>query len=197
MIQKIGIICQDANSRGFLEGLKTRLGCSAELIPVPIAVGKSVYMTKRQSKIAWAYLRKQGVDLIIRFTDADDARRQDVQRGELKTFPDAAQSIFVCGVAVRNTEHWLNLDPQYLAEKLGLSSVQRTDRNSDPTGLIKSALSKIRRPEEKSSDVVARLIQEAPSDVFKIWLRNKSLQEFYSDCRQAALRAECDVPNEL
>lgn len=80
MIRRVGIICQDANSRGFLMGLQQRLGCPAELEEPTIAVGRSSTMTRRQAKLAWLDFQHKGVDLIIRFTDADVARWQDVRR---------------------------------------------------------------------------------------------------------------------
>lgn len=196
MIEKIGVICQDANSYGLLEGLKARLGCGAELIPAPMNAGKSVYMNKRQVKNAFAHFRKKGVDLIVRFTDADNHRWQDVRRGEQETFEGVTGGTLVCGVAVRNTEHWLNLMQGYLAEKLDIS-LHDLSGNENPTGLIKNALKRVRRPDQNASDVVADLVKEAPTSAFQAMLKHKSFRSFYSDCRAEARKADCEVSNEL
>ncbi|MBN2560111.1 MAG: hypothetical protein JXQ75_04200 [Phycisphaerae bacterium] len=196
MIDRIGVICQDANSLGFLQGLKARLKCEAELIKAPATVGKSTYMTKRQAKNAWAFFREKGVDRIIRFTDADDDRWQSVRREEPKSFDVAARSILVCGVAVRNTEHWLNLMQDHLAKVLRLS-VAQLRATKDPTDLIKAALKRIRRPDQNASDVVAGIVERAPPRVFQSLLKYQSFRTFYNDCRAEALKADCEVPNEL
>jgi hypothetical protein len=196
MIQRIGVICQDRNSFGFLMGLRARLQCEAEIIDSPTIVGKSQYLTKRQAKNAVAHFRKKSVDLIVRLTDADDDRWQDVRRGELKVLEDAAGEAAVCGVAVRNTELWLNLMRDYLAEKLGISPAE-VSTSDDPTGRIKHAISKARRDGENTSEVVARVVGEAPSLAFRKMLEHDSFRTFYNDCRARAIQADCPVPNEL
>jgi len=197
LIEKIGVICQDANSLGFLKGLKARLKCQAELIPAPAVVGKSTTMTRRQAKNAWAFFKKNGVDLIIRFTDADNSRWQDVQRSELEIFPEPAKSILVCGVAVRNTEHWLGLMQSYLAETINLPKAQLRTATTDPTNQIKARLRKMREFDQDASDVVALIVENAPTEAFQLMLQHNSFQKFYGDCRAEAKKSDCDVPNEL
>ena len=100
MIERIGAIVQDANSLGLLRGLQARLNCQAEIVEGPRAIGKSSTMKSKQGRIAWAEFQKKTVDLIVRFTDADKGRWQDVRRHELESvFPKDARSILVCGVA--------------------------------------------------------------------------------------------------
>src|SRR5437868_1574405 len=120
MIRRIGVILQDANSLGFLRGLQGRLGCHAALIQPTVAVGRSTTMTRRQALLAWTQFKHAGVELIVRFTDSDIHRWQDVRRNELQMFPTDAQSLLICGVANSNTEQWLALDAPYLAHRLGL-----------------------------------------------------------------------------
>lgn len=198
MIHRIGVICQDRNSFGFLLGLRRRLGCQAELIePETIALGKSKTMTRTQAKIAARDFSKKGVDLIIRFTDADQARWQDVRRHEESVFPDDVRSIVVCGVAVDNVEQWLALDRSYVGEALAIPDVMSI-RSDALTGAIKNAIVRNRQADEPVTDVAARIVMDAPASVFRAWLRsNDSLRHFYQDCRQAARQAECNVPNEL
>src|SRR5260370_11933836 len=122
MIERIGVVCQDRNSFGFLQALKRRLNCAAELIePTTGFLGKSTTMTRKQATLAAKDLfDKRRVDLIVRFTDADRNRWQDIRRQEQGVFPDQFASMIVCGVAVENTEQWLALDRGYIGLALGI-----------------------------------------------------------------------------
>lgn len=196
MITKIGVIYEDRISRGFLYGLRDRLRCDAEFVDPPGGVPRAPRLPRKGVKRAWRYFQKQGVELVVRFTDADRDRWQDVRRHELDVVPDQASSVWICGVAVNNPEEWMCQDIPYLAETLGLTqeelqdSVHRTDR-------IKRALARMRRAKEGQSDVVARIVRDAPPEVFRRWLKDDALRAFYSDCRAAAKRADCETPNEL
>lgn len=112
MIQHIGVIYQDMISLGFLEGLKERLGCSATVIPPPGNLGDDQIIPLKKKRLVSAYFRRNGVDLIIRFTDADQKRWQDVQREEGRGFLSDFEQRVVCGVANRSPEDWLALDPK-------------------------------------------------------------------------------------
>ncbi|MCK4660205.1 MAG: hypothetical protein KAV82_11845 [Phycisphaerae bacterium] len=197
MIRKIGVIYQDRNSFGFLLGIRDRLECEAELVAPPGPVGVQRRLTRKNAKKAWAFFKKQGVDLVVRFTDADGGRWQEIARKEREVFPDEADSVLVCGVAVNNPEEWLYLDADYLAKTLGLSSeelrnpIHRTDR-------IKRALTRLACGQEGQSGLVARLVRQTPEEVFRRWLQSDdALREFYSDCRKAAIRENCETANEL
>jgi hypothetical protein len=96
LIDRIGVICQDAVSRGFLLRIRDRLGCHGTFVDAPISVGISSTMTRTQAKTAWRHFEKQGVGLIVRFTDADDHRWQDVERNEIEVFSIAPPELFVC-----------------------------------------------------------------------------------------------------
>ena len=196
MITRIGVIYQDANSLGFLRGLRDRLQCRAEFIPPPTAIGKTKRLPRRQAKRAWSYFRKKEADLVVRFTDADGDRWQDVQRGELQDAPSEAESLWVCGVAVNNPEEWLYLDRAHLAAVLEVP-LEELDDPEHRTPRIKAALARLTSPEEGKSDVVARIVRDAPREVFRRWLLDDALRRFYTDRRAAAAASVCDTPNEL
>jgi len=196
LIRKIGVIYQDRNSLGFLRGLRDRLKCEAELIEPPTVIGKTRQLPRRQARLAWMYFQQHGVDLIVRFTDADGNRWAQVRRDELKVFPDSAHSICVCAVAVENVEDWLALDVEYIAELLHLTPSELRDP-VHRSGRIKRALSRQRASAEGQSDITARIVSDAPRDVFRRWLEDSALRRFYEDCRAAATRVDCETPNEL
>ena len=184
------------NSRGFLLGVKDRLRCDAELIDPPAAIGAPRVLPRKLAKWAWQYFQKHGADLVVRLTDADGERWQDVQRSELDAIPEQAREMWVCGVAVDNVEDWLHLDVVYLAKKFELIQEELEDV-SHRTGRIKRAIGEARKSGEGGGDVVAQFVRDAPPAVFRRWLNNDALRAFYSDCRSAATRAECETPNEL
>lgn len=194
-ITRIGAIYQDVYAKGFLEGLKERLGCTAELIPPPGHVGKTRNMTRKQARNAWMYLQNRA-DIVVRLTDADGLRWQDVNHGEQEAFPEATKSVLVCGTAVNNTEDWLALDTGRLAKELG---VEKADIQASPerSSVIKAAVVRSRRDDESVANVVKRLVQNAPPSVFKRWLQEPSLNDFYCECRRIATSMQCDTPNEL
>ncbi len=196
MITKIGIIYQDGNSIGFLRGLHDRLRCKAEFIAPPAAIGKSQLLTSKQAKSAWAHFQKKGVELIVRFTDADRRRWQEIQRTELSRFPDETKEMVVCGIAVECVEDWLCLDDQYASRELGIPREELAD-SEHRTGRVKRALVRLRDSSEGASNVMQRLVCGAPTEVFRRWLDDKALRTFYSDCRAAAAKADCETPNEL
>jgi len=197
MIDRIGVLCQDRISFGFLLGIKRRLQCDAEFIePASAGIAKSTTMTRRQAKLALADFSRRGVDLIVRFTDADRNRWQEISRNEEKVFA-ASASIFVCGVAVNNVEDWLAIDQVYLASVLGIDPREFANA-SQRSDAVKGALKRLRDPNEPQSKAVARIVEQAPTEVFRRWLKSDdSLQKFYQACRAAARRASCEVPNEL
>lgn len=196
MIRRIGIICQDQISFGFLKGLRNRLGCEAELVEPPVSVGMSRNLTRRQARNAWESFKNKQVDLVVRFTDADGKPWQKVRSAELEVFPAEARSILVCGVAVENVEHWLCLDSSFLTERLELRADELLD-DEHRTSRIKSAIARRRNPGQATSDFVDRLVSEAPETTFKDWLTSdEAFRTFYNDCRSSAIRDNCDVPNE-
>lgn len=196
MITKIGVIFQDPNSFGLLKGLCNRLKCKADFVAPPGAIGKPRILPKKKLEQAWRHFEKMGVDLVVRYTDADGDRWQDIRRKELSRVPSEASEFWICGVAVNNNEEWLALDPDYLAQFFQVSTGTFQDVQ-DKVGIIKRLIAQAAQSEESKSDVVARIVRDAPRDTFRQWLRDESLRSFYSDCRAAAARANCETPNEL
>jgi len=196
LIRTIGIIYQDRNSLGFLDGIRKRLNCDARLVGPPAGIGNTRDLPRKQAQLAWAHFQKNQVDLVVRLTDADRTRWQDVRRDELERVPLEARSIWICGIAVENLEEWLCLEPGYLAEALAIPKSELSSPQNR-TGVVKNAVAMRRRTEEDSSEVVARIVCEAPVGVFRRWLRDDALRCFYSDCRDAAKQADCETPNEL
>ena len=196
MIRRIGVIYQDQNSRGFLEGVRRRLNCDAMLVDQPAGIGRPRILPEKQARLAWEHFQRKKVDLVVRLTDADQTPWQSVRTTELKNIPPQANSLWVCGVAVENIEEWLCLEPGYLAEALG---IPKSDLSSaqNRTGVVKRAIATQRRAEEDPSGVVARIVCEAPGEVFRRWLQDDAFQAFYVDCRAAANRAGCETLNEL
>ena len=196
MIRTVGVIYQDAGSLGFLRGLEKRLRCDADLVAHPTAIGKTQRLPRQQTRQAWRFFSKKGVDAVVRFTDADRRPWSDVRRNELANVPSEVQSLWICAVAVNNMEDWLCLDPKYLALQLQLrESALANPQNR--TGIIKRAISQQGQNRESPSDVVERIVVSAPPSVFRTWLRDDSLRAFYVECRNAAKRAGCDTPNEV
>jgi hypothetical protein len=195
VINRIGVLCQDRNSFGFLLGIARRLNCQATLIePATGSLAKSTFMSQRQARIAVADLQRKAVDLIVRFTDADTNPWQEVKRHEEQSFPGFSRPILVCGVAVDNVEHWLALDLSYISSSLNLPNLASVPRE-ELTGIVKHAIAQQGAP---ASEIVASIVTNAPADVFHSWLNaDPSLRRFYQECRAAAIRSNCQVPNEL
>ena len=196
MIRTIGGVYQDATSFGFLKGLQARLGCSADIIPPIAPMGRTRHLTRRQARIAWEYFAKKGADVIVRLTDADRTPWREVVQREEEAFPAEAKPLLICAAAVENIEDWLALDLPHLAKALSIDLNELADP-AHRTGRIKRGLAMARSANEGKSDVVARLISQAPQDVFRRWLQDESLRRFYQDCRAAAAQHDCPVPNEL
>lgn len=196
MIRRIGVIYQDVYSLGFIKGLQRRLRCDAELVSPPPGVGRTQFVTRKQARQADVFFQSKGVDIIVRFTDADRSRWQEVRSKETHAFPPATRSRFVCGVAVNNPEEWLCEAPEYLAEVLG-TSVESIRSASDRSSFIKNAVARCRQATETTSAVIERIVADAPSEAFKKWLSSHSFKAFYSDCRAQAALFGCETPNEL
>ena len=128
--------------------------------------------------------------------DADRTRWQTVKRDEIEVFPGPVQDTMVCGVAVNNTEEWLSLEPSFVAEQLGIDATA-LHRASDRSSIIKRAIERNRAICETVSQVVERLVIDAPGNVFKQWLKDPALRDFYSECRRIASQFKCETRNEL
>jgi hypothetical protein len=196
VIRNIGILCQDRNSFGFVLGLQRRFGCHAEVFEPTGVPLQSTMLTRAQAKLASLQMEQVSADLIIRFTDADRLRWQNVKRHELEMFPPNVRPFLVCGVAVNNVEEWLALDLNYLAHRLSVP-VELLQPVEDRSGVIKRAIANLHRLDHEAFEIVANIVVNAPPEVFKTWLRDESFASFYSDCRAQATRVGCQVTNEL
>jgi hypothetical protein len=194
MIRRIGIIYQGPNDKGLLMGIRDRLGCGAELIE-PRIRGRTQKSTWKTCRKNWERFQRQGVDLVVRLTDADGDRWQEVKREEQSAFPDEARAILVCGVTKGAVEAWLALDRHYLEEKLGIPAAEDLSE-SEIIGRIKSAMSQ--QHSEDYDQALRYMVCEASPEVFQKWLAERSFREFYADCRNAALReGDCSINDEL
>ena len=196
MIERIGVIYQDKSSFGFLRGVEDRLNCRARLLGPPSAIGKTQCLSRNNARNAWRYFSGKGVDLVVRFTDADGRPWKEVRQQELSRVPSEARSLWICGVTVNNTEDWLALDTPYIASHLQLQE-SKLGNPKERTGIIKHAILQQARGGENPSDVVRRIVVSAPPDVFRKWLTDASLRAFYTECRNAARQTGCETPNEL
>lgn len=196
MIERIGVIYQDQISLGFLRGLRDRLNCKAELIGPPAAIGMTQLMTRKTIIKAWAHFQDKGVDLIVRFTDADNDRWQDIKRKELERVPEDAKPLWIVAVAENNPEDWLCLDLDYSVKNLQVSR-EGLD-SSDRTDIVKNAVARKVCDDDGVSGIVADLVRRAEPACFHRWLRDSdSLRGFYKACRSAARNRKCPTPNEL
>ncbi len=177
MITKIGIIYQDLNSRKFLEGIKRRLLCNAELLLPTSPIGTARVLTRKNARLAWQNFRKRGAQIVVRLTDADGHRWQDVRRDDLRAVPEEAKEVWVCGVAVNNVEEWLHLDAKHLATEFGLDPADLKNARHC-TDRIKRAIGKARIRNGRDDNVVAQFVHDVPSDVFRRWLSDDALQAF-------------------
>lgn len=194
MIQRIGIIVQGPNDRGFLLGIRDRLGCHAELVGSRNR-GKNKISVRRDARANWLFFQQQNVGLVVRLTDSDADRWQNVKREEIKSFPEEMRSLLVCGVAEGAVEIWMSLDRSYLEQQLGIAESEVMSREHI-VGRIKSALRR-HRSGLPYDQVVSNLVRQAPSEVFKKWLEHPSLRDFYENCKNAALRErDCPINDE-
>jgi len=81
VIARILVVGQGPNDMGFLEGLRDRLGCDAELIDYsanPHLRKRGSYTKTNDARLIWE--RRENADLIVRLTDGDVDRPQEVRR---------------------------------------------------------------------------------------------------------------------
>lgn len=195
MIRRIGVIVQGPNDYGLLMGLRDRLGCDAEFVPARIR-GKNRRSVRRDALNNWRYFQQKGVDLVVRLTDSDSERWQDVLREERQGFPEDMRGILVCGVTEGTVELWLTADRRFLESQLGIPRSEHIS-DADIVGRVKSAFVQ-RSPLRRYDEAVQKLVREAPPETFRQWLRQPSLRDLYEQCRDAALREhDCLVHDEL
>jgi hypothetical protein len=197
MITCVLVIAQGPNDIGFLMGLRDRLGCGAELINYqadPRLRQRSSLLKRGQAKlICEVSLNQYPVDLIVRLTDGDTRRCHEVRNKTVEAFPENVRAMLVCGVCDRDVEHWLSLDPHYLARELEFDPSELPAARLERSSFVKSKVSQRAKATRTSFvDVVAELVREAP---LHSWLANPAFADFYDQCRDAAQRRGCEVTN--
>lgn len=197
MIERILVVGQGPNDLGFLDGLRQLLGCRAELVN-RLSDGSEarlrghVTRAKQDAKYIWDH--RGDVDLIVRLTDGDTDRPQDTIREELDRWPPEAHPLLVCGVCDRDVEHWMSLDPDYVARQLGFGGRQLPRRREERSGFIKNRI-KERCAGQDYLAFVAGFVSNAPSETLRHWLDNAAFSRFYDQCRGAAQQHTCPVKN--
>lgn len=187
MIRRIGLIHQGPNDLGFVRGLRSRLGCGADVIPAKER-GRQKFSVWKHIKSNLKFFEAQGVDIIVRLTDCNGDAWQEVKRRELEKFPVESKSRLVCGVTNRAIELWLGIDRNYLESELGIPRDEALN-SAQMIGRIKNAITS-KLDGRDYSRWVEHFVQRAPADVFQNWLTVDSLRDFYSDCRNMAIQDE-------
>ena len=199
MIRNIVLIGQGPNDIGFLEGLRDRLGCHAEITDYrdePILRKKGTLTRPKDARlIINRCLSRQPVDLVVRLTDGDTKRPQDIARKERTRFPERIDSLFICGVCDRDIEAWLTLDVSHLARTLGFDPTELPVDREARSAFIKNRITRSLQQDQTYTAFVADFVRQAPSSVVKRWLANPAFSAFYDDCRAAAERHDCEVTN--
>ena len=169
MIRHIVLISQGPNDIGFMEGLRDRLGCDAQIIDYrndPLLRRKGAQTRPKDARfIINRYLRN--VDLFIRLTDGDETRPCEVAREERMRFPESVHSMFVCGVCDRDVEAWLALDAPYLAKTLSFDPVVLPLDREARSAFIKNRIRRALPPDQTYTAFVANFVRQAPKDVIK------------------------------
>ncbi len=197
MIERILVVGQGPNDLGFLTGLRQLLGCDAELVN-RLSDGSEArlrdHVTRRKQDAKYIWDHRGDVDLIVRLTDGDTDSPQDTIRKELDRWPSEAGPLLVCGVCDRDVEHWMCLDPDYAAEKLGFDKNQLPGRREERSGFIKNRIKK-RCGSQDYMAFVADFVNNAPPATVRRWLANPAFSRFYDRCRDAAQEHTCPVEN--
>lgn len=195
MISCIGIIYQGANDKGFLMGLRDRLGCEAEVIWHEPNRGKNKLTRRREADYICSDLLNRGAQLVVRLTDAGEDPWHTVRNEEHDNFPASIQPILICGAVPGEIECWLSRDRYYLEAQFGVPASQQFAAG-ELTGRVKSSL-RSTGPLDWA-EAVRSFVKNAPATVFRRWLEEPSFKSFYEDCRNAAMREnDCPINDEL
>ncbi|HSW46552.1 MAG TPA: hypothetical protein VLM89_13375 [Phycisphaerae bacterium] len=199
MIEHIVLIGQGPNDIGFLEGLRDRLGCHAQITDYRnltiLRQRGSLTRPKDARQIIQQCFSRQPVDLVIRLTDGDSQQPQAVAQKERRRFPDRVDSLFICGVCDRDIEAWLALDVPYLAKTLGFNPADLPEDREAKSAFIKNRIKKSLGPAQTYTTFIADYVKNAPPRTLKQWLANPAFSAFYDDCRTAANSHNCEITN--
>lgn len=198
MIEKVLVIAQGPNDFGFISGLRDRLGCRARLIDHthhPLLRQRSKHVRTKDAKLIWQECQRVSADLIVRVTDADDNRPQDVKRKEIARFPPEARSVLICAVCDCSIEHWLSIDAQYASKELKFGDKTLPSHDRDRAAFIKRRIAE-NRGNIPCDQYVANYIRHAPIETIKLWLQEPTFRDFYDQCVSAAKTHHCEVVDE-
>lgn len=197
MIRRIAVIAQGPNDVGFLHGLKDRLRCDAEIVDystVPILRRRNKYTPPKEMRLILRHVKD--TDLLVRLTDADKDRWQEVTRREAGCFSQQFAGRFICGVCDRDVENWMLLHKPYAARVLHFQPEDIPSDRADRSRFVKSKISSILGGQRDHIGFVARFVREAPADAFAIWLKDPAFSRFYDECVAAARQVDCPVNDE-
>jgi hypothetical protein len=190
---------QGPNDIGFVRGLKQRLHCPAELVDyerVSALRRRGTFVRKRDAREIVRHHCRQGADLLVRITDGDQNRPQEVSRREQKAFQELESRVIV-GVCDRDIEHWLAIDTGYIAEKLDFNQKELPEDRQGRTGFLKKRINAhCRLTRLEPSEFIEAYVRDTPPVTFRRWLKNHSFGPFYDACVAAAARDDCEVNDE-
>ncbi|MEP0842832.1 MAG: hypothetical protein HRF43_08980 [Phycisphaerae bacterium] len=196
MIRKVVLVVQGENEIGFLEGLRDRLRCDAELVHYlqdhPELRLRSQYTRRQDAKEIFRVHRS--ADLIVRLTDGDTDQPQNTYQEEVDRWPEESRPLLVCGVCDRDIEHWICIDTDYASRQLGFPADQLPADRVDRSGFIKRRIDEVRGSQTRRQ-FLSGFVQRAPSMTVRRWLGNRTFAHFYEQCRDKAQQAGCHVEN--
>lgn len=179
---KIGFTCQGSSDEAFINGLKERL-CPNSKLERGVARGTSKISFRREIPNILLALRSNGCDVFIILNDSDGKDFRKVKREETSHVPGEYADDVVYGVANRNIECWLTIDPDYCLERFGTSPPKGLTERND------YFITSIGRARDFKKDEIAAFVSEAP---IKTWCDNdKSFEQFYVDLKSMAKRKNC------
>ena len=134
-------------------------------------------------------------DVIVVLTDADANRWQRVKQAERKKIPADCQHLTLFGVAARNIECWLTIDPGALTRELECSEEDIPTDNPSKSNFIKRRFGLTDR--DTKQDAKARICYYVARASLRDWIEGSdSFEDFYKEARRWAAQNECSIPNE-
>jgi hypothetical protein len=189
---KIGYYVQGSTDEAVVHGLARRWCPDADVAPGKFR-GSSRQSFRREIENSLVDLRDDKLcDVIVVLTDSDENDWRQVKQRESARVPLDCQHLVVFGVAERNIECWLALDPHALAQAIRCNASDLAV--SDPKGAVENGFGYGRGD---LADVKQRIMEYVHNGPIGAWIRKgESFADFYDDVRALAARTGCDVPNE-
>jgi len=190
-VTKIGYAVEGWRDKAFLAGLARRWCPGAELVPGRFR-GSSDETFRRELSKTCREMLWNGARFLVILRDANREDWQEVKKRELAWLPAEANHCTVFGVTVENVEDWLNSDPPYLAERMGIP-LEELQAEGDPKAALDRALGA--RSSSIAEERIAAMVHAAP---VKRWIQtSRSFEAFYEDARKLAQRSGvCAITNE-